>query len=99
MSPLEQIVRDALRDLGASLEAQVSDPAERAAVAAMAGDLAMIPVRLAYGQDVAELTAALRAEAANRALAHRVRAEIAARDAWVQIVNRLLIGAIAGAAT
>lgn len=90
---VESILLDELHALLAGAGAQIGDPAEVAAVAAMAQDAAMIPLRIARGEDAAPLVAALKAEAMNRAMTHRVRAETLARDAWMRTVTRL-VGAV-----
>jgi translation initiation factor IF-2 len=95
---VESILQDELRALVGGLQSQVTDPAEMAAVVAMATDAALIPVRAARGEDVAPLVAALRAEALNRAMTHRVRAETLARDAWMRTVTRLVGAALTGLA-
>jgi hypothetical protein len=87
---VESILLDELNALLAGAGAQIGDPAEREAVAAMARDAAMIPLRIARGEDVGPLVAALKAEALNRALSHRARAETLARDAWHRTIARLV---------
>lgn len=93
-SQLEEVVRDELRKLQETLTLDVTDPAERVAIAQMTADLALIPVRLARGEDVTGLVAALKAEGMNRALALRTRAEAAAQQAWINVISRLLFGVI-----
>ncbi len=95
---VESILLDELHQLLAGARAQVSDPAEAAALVAMATDAAMIPLRAARGEDVTPLVAALRAEALNRALTHRTKAEVLARDAWMRTVTRLVGVALTGLA-
>lgn len=97
MTPFEAAVQDELRHLRTTLEAELADPAQRAAVAAMTADLLMIPVRLARGEDVAPLLAALKAEGLNRALALRTRAETAAQQAWMAIGMRFVLGLLTAA--
>lgn len=87
---IESIVKDELHALLASLHGEVEDPAAREALAAMAEDAAMIPVRIARGEDVTGLLASLSAEAQNRALAHRVRVQTAVQEAWMRAVARIL---------
>jgi hypothetical protein len=94
---LEDAVRSELRNLQHTLVAEVSDPAERVAIAQMTADLALVPIRMARGEDVASILAALKAESLNRALALRTRAEAAAQQAWIAVVSRILMGAISGA--
>jgi hypothetical protein len=49
---IESIVKDELHALMASLQAEVSDPMVRANLLAMAEDTAMLPIRIARGEDV-----------------------------------------------
>jgi len=94
---IEQAVRDELAKLGATIIGDVSDPGQRLAVAQMAADLAMIPTRMARGEDVTSLLAALKAEGLNRDLALRTRAETAAQQAWINVIGRLLAGVLTAA--
>lgn len=87
---VESIVKDELNALLGSLQAEITDPQVRADLLAMAEDAALIPVRIARGEDVAPLLLALKAEAANRALAHRVRVQQAVLEAWQRAVVRIL---------
>lgn len=96
-SKLEQEIAAELQQLQQTFEAQVADPALRLAFAQMTADLALLPVRMARGEDVTELVAALKAEALNRALEQRVRAEAAAQQVWINVITRVLVGAISGA--
>lgn len=97
-SGVEDVLRDELRKLQATLTTDVTDPAERIAIAQMTADLALIPVRMARGEDVTSLLAALKAEGMNRALALRTRAEAAAQQAWINVISRLLFGVLTAAA-
>ena len=94
MTPFDAAVQAELRKLGNTLKSEFNDPTQRAAVASMTADLLMIPVRLARGEDVAPLLAALNAESKNRAVALRTRAETAAQEAWMAIGVRLLAGVL-----
>ena len=87
---VESIVRDELHALLGTLQAEVEDPQVRADLLAMAEDAAMLPVRIARGEDVAPLLLALKAEASNRALTHRIRVQQAIREAWERAVLRIL---------
>lgn len=92
---LESIVRDELHVLLAELEREVAEPAVRADIMAMAEDAALIPVRIARGEDVGPLLKALKAEAQNRALSHRIRVQQAVQDAWIRAVARILTAVLA----
>lgn len=96
---LESVLQDELHQLGRELRSQVTDPAEAAAVEAMVTDAAMLPLRIARGEDVTSLAAALSAEAQNRTLAHRELAKATVAKAWqratLRIVGGLLSAAIA----
>lgn len=97
MTPLETAVREELERLRSSIESGITDPAQKLAIAQMSADLAMIPARLARGENVDELVASLKAEALNRSLELRTRAEVAATRAWVNVVQRLVVGVVTGA--
>lgn len=92
---LESIVRDELHVLMGQLEQEVDNPIVRAQLMAMAEDAAMIPLRIARGEDVAALLLALKAEAQNRALLHRQRVAQAVQDAWMRAVGRILAAVLA----
>ncbi len=92
---VESIVKDELHALLGSLQAEITDPQVRADLLAMAEDAALIPVRIARGEDVAPLLAALKAEAKNRALTDRVRVQEAVCDAWMRAITRILATVIA----
>lgn len=96
MSSIEDLVRDELRKLHDDVAWQVQDPAVRAALAQMTADLATIPIRMARGEDVTSLVAALKAEGVNRALAHRINVEAAAHRAWINVLQRILFGVVTG---
>lgn len=91
---VEDILKEELGRLLDVLGAQVKDPKERLALAAMANDMAMLPVWMAQGRDVSGITAALKAETMNRALAHRVKAQTAAQQAWMAVVSRIILGIV-----
>lgn len=91
---LTLVISEELAKLVDGMRAQFTNPEERIAVAAMAADIAVLPVRMARGEDVAPLVAALKAEAANRALAHRVRAETLAQQTWLAVIARVLTAAL-----
>lgn len=93
------ILKSELDAAVAQLRAQVTDPDEQVNLAAMAHDLGMLPVRLARGEDVAGIVAALTAEGQNRALTHRTLAALAVQTAWQRAIGRILLNALAVVAT
>lgn len=97
MTALEEIIRDELRKLQQEVAWNVGNPAEQLALAAMATDLALVPVRMARGEDVTAIVAALKAEGANRMLTHRIRVEAAAQRAWLNAIQRIVLGVLTGA--
>lgn len=94
---LEDIVKEEIANLGKTLEAQVADPAERAAIIQMTNDLAMLPVKMAAGQDVTLILKSLQAEAALRGSSFAMRSQLAVQNAWINIVSRILMGALVAA--
>lgn len=88
---LEQELRAELALLGAHL---TRDLPERAA--AIAADMALLPVRMARGEDVTDLAAALRAESLNLGVAQATRLRVAAEHAWIGVITRVIGAALAG---
>ena len=62
---IESIVRDELHTLFAELESEINDPQLRAELMAMAEDAALLPIRIARGENVESLTAALTSPSAS----------------------------------
>lgn len=92
---VESIVKDELGVLLNRLQADIEDPQVRADLLAMAEDAAMLPVRVARGEDIELLLRSLSAEAQNRALTHRVRVQQAVREAWMRAITRILATVVA----
>ena len=92
---MESIVRDELHALMHKLKSEIDDPQVRADLLAMAEDAAMLPVRVAQGQDIEPLLKSLYAEASNRALRHRVLVQVAVREAWQRALTRILSAVVA----
>ena len=92
---IESIVRDELHTLFAELESEINDPQLRAELMAMAEDAALLPIRIARGENVESLKAALTSEAQNRALHHRIKVQMAVKHAWMSAVARILKVALA----
>lgn len=92
---IESIVKDELHALLASLKADVEDPILRANLLAMAEDAAMLPIRLARGEDVTNIYRSLSAEAQNRAMTHRIKVQEIVRAAWTKALTRILTVVVA----
>ncbi len=86
----EEIVRQEVHRAVEALHDIAESPEAKAAVAAMAADIALLPMRIARGENTAVLASALRAEALNRSVELRARAQQVAQQAWTQIVWRLV---------
>lgn len=97
MMNIEDIVKQELAGLKGQLESQISDPAEKAAVYAMTQHLAMIPIRLARGEDVTIAVKNLQAEAALRGVSLSMRAQAAVQQAWMNIIFKILGTALVAA--
>ena len=93
---IESILKDELHALLAGLEGSY-DLDTRMALASMAEDAALMPVRIARGEDVAPLLRALNAEAQNRLLTQRIRVQVLIEEAWVRTVARILKGVLVAA--
>jgi hypothetical protein len=94
---IENILKDELHQLLNELRSNFEDPDEAEACVAMAQDAAMLPLRIARGEDVNSIVKSLKAEAHNRALYHRVRIQEVVTAAWAKVVARLLGHIILGA--
>lgn len=94
MSDIKTIVSEEVNKLMASIDGQVTDPAQRAAMVRMTTDLADLPRRMALGEDVSLLFDSLKAEAALRGHAFAMKAQAAAQQAWVNIIFRLATAAL-----
>jgi hypothetical protein len=92
---IESILKDELHALLASLKADVQDPILRANLLAMAEDAAMLPIRLARGEDVTSIYRSLSAEAQNRAMTHRIQVQEIVREAWTKALTRILAAVFA----
>lgn len=87
---IKDIVKDEVAKLVTSLEGEITDPATRAAVARMTNDMAMLPVRMAQGEDVTVLFASLQAEAAMRGVATSLKAQKLVQQAWINILTKVI---------
>ena len=94
---IKELVENEVKTLKEGLEAQVNDPEERAAIAMMMNDLAMVPIWMAEGTDMSLLLGNLKAEAALRGVTFTVRAENLVKKAWINVLTRVIGAAISGA--
>lgn len=90
----DDIVKEEIEKLKGSLEGQIKDPAQKLAIAAMVQDLAMLPMRMARGEDVSVVVASLKAEAAMRGVATAMQAQAATQQAWFNILTRVIGAAL-----
>lgn len=93
---IESILKDELHALLAGLEGSY-DRDTRMALASMAEDAALMPVRVARGEDVTPLLRALNATAQNRLLTQRIRVQELIEQAWIRTVTRILKGVLVAA--
>lgn len=93
---LESVLKDELHALLAGLEGSY-DLDTRMALASLAEDAALMPVRIARGEDVTPLLKAMSAEAQNRLLTQRVRVQELIEQAWVRTITRILKGVLVAA--
>lgn len=93
---IESILKDELHALLAGLEGTY-DLETRMALASMAEDAALMPVRIARGEDVTPLLRALNAEAQNRLLTQRIRVQELIEQAWIRTITRILKGVLVAA--
>lgn len=94
---IEDIVKEEVSKLTDSINSQINDPAQKAAIVAMTTDLAMLPIRMARGEDVSVIVASLKAEAAMRGVASALKAQAAVQQAWINIVTKVIMTAISAA--
>lgn len=94
MTPLRQAISDELAALVAGMKAEVADPAKRAHLHAMALDAAMLQFRIAAGENVDEVVAALKAEALNMTLGERSAAIALAKTAVFNVLGSLMRAAL-----
>ena len=91
---IEDIVKEEVKNLTDSLNSQITDPAQKAAIIAMTNDLAMLPVRMARGEDVSIIMSSLQAEAAMRGVASALKAQAAVQQAWINIITKVIFTAL-----
>jgi hypothetical protein len=93
---IETILKDELHAILAGLDATYG-PETRMALARMAEDAALMPVRIARGENVTPLLKALNAEAQNRMLTQRIRVQEVIEQAWIRTITRILKGVLVAA--
>ncbi|MCB1712908.1 MAG: hypothetical protein KDH96_10635 [Candidatus Riesia sp.] len=81
----------------AGLEANMTDPAQKLALAQMTNDMAMIPIRLARGEDVTLLIKSLQAESMLRGLTLALKSQTAVQQAWMNVIVRIISTALVSA--
>lgn len=94
---IEDIVKEEVNKLTDSINSQITDPAQKAAIVAMTTDLAMLPIRMSRGEDVSVIVAALKAEAAMRGVASAMKAQAAVQQAWINIVTKVITSVLVAA--
>jgi len=97
MNSIDSIIREEVRAAIDEIKANATNPQEILSIAQMATDLAMLPMRMARGEDVTAIAASLKAESLNRGVAQAAKAQAAAANAWMNIVVRLAGAAVTGA--
>lgn len=93
---LESVLKDELHALLAGLEGSY-DLDTRMALASLAEDAALMPVRIARGEDVTPLLRAMNAEAQNRLLTQRIRVQELIEQAWMRTIARIIKGVLVAA--
>jgi len=94
MANIEDIVKAEADALIAKLEGTIEDPEQKAAVAQMTADLAMIPIRMARGEDTTLAFQSLQAEAALRGMSASLQAQKAVQEAWMNIIIKVIATAL-----
>jgi len=94
MSQIEDIVKAETELLIATLQGQIDDPAQKLAIAQMTADLAMIPIKMARGEDTTLLFQSLQAEAALRGVTVSLKAQEAVQQAWMNIILKIIAAAL-----
>ncbi len=94
---LDQLIKDELSNLKSQLDAQISDPQEKIALMQMSNDLALLPIRMARGEDVTIAVNNLKAEMALRGVKHSLKAQTLVQQAWLNIVFKIIGVAVAAA--
>ena len=94
---LSKLIKDELDTLVGKLEGQITDPAQKQAIINMTRDLAMVPIFLARGEDVSLILDNLKAEAALRGLTLSLKAQAAVQQAWINVLSKIVMGALVGA--
>lgn len=94
---IEEILKEEIGNFKTQLEAQITDPVERQALADIANDLAMIPIRLSRGENVDIALKNLKAELALRGVKHAIKAQTLVQQAWMNVIFKV-IGAVITAA-
>jgi hypothetical protein len=94
MDKFEDILKEEVGKAIASIEGQISDPVQKQAIVRMTQQLALLPARMARGDDVTAVFASLQAEAALRGVSASMKAQKAFQDAWMNILFRVATAAL-----
>jgi len=97
MIDIKDVVKSEVSDFLKTMDGQIHDPAERAALARMANDLALLPIRMAAGEDVTILAKSIKAETLLRGDAFSLKTQAAAQKVWMNVLTKVLGAIIAGA--
>jgi len=97
MIDIKDLVKSEVADFLKTMDSQVHNPAERAALARMATDLSMLPIRMAAGEDVSLLFKSIKAETLLRGDAFSLKTQAAAQKVWINIITKIATAVIAGA--
>jgi hypothetical protein len=92
---IEDLVKEEATKLISALKGQIDDPVQKAAIMRMTTDLAMVPIRMARGEDMTRLFRSLQAEAALRGVSASLKAQSIVQDAWMNIIVKILTTALA----
>jgi hypothetical protein len=95
MEKFDEILKEEINKVIASIEGQISDPVQKQAVIRMTMQLSALPARMARGEDVTAVFSSLQAEAALRGVSATLKAQKAFQDAWMNIIFRVVSVALA----
>lgn len=87
---IEEVLKEEIANAKALIANQITDPVQKQAVLAMTQDLAMMPIRMAKGEDVSFLMDSLKAEAALRALSISFKSQAIVQQIWMNVVTKII---------
>jgi len=97
MIDIQAILKQEVSSLGTTLTDQVTDPAEKLAIAQCLERLAAVPLMLARGEDPSIIVTNVKAELALRGVKHAFQAQAAVQQAWTNVIIKV-VGAVIAAA-